>query len=349
MPFGNVFRLLVLFASLFATTKSEEALPDGKRYGSVKIRNNCDYPLYVWSVGVHKLGGNRELPKAGLHTDADDQENMISPKGNWSEAYRTTCYKENATHQYCPGSDLGAGQGVSLKISKEKTPSSNITQFEYTLTKNTHRKDQFFRFDYDISLLDCGKNTTMVTDACAGNTASDPDLKKKIEECPGFRDGLALTFEPTIADSNSSTNCPPLYCSGDEKCQIIYMWDPTRPGEPSMACEREFNGEMVLDLCVKKADGDRASKASAAYSQWSVKSMASYGIPDCSTGPKTRATPTALSPATDNAGTPSKNPPSASPTSSYLYANSTSMLMASQVTGFTTTEITVDIPSTKTT
>jgi hypothetical protein len=160
---------------------------------------------------------------------------------------------------YCSELDKLQGQGVSLKISKSNSAFSEITQIEYALVQNLQRNDTFHRLDCDVSLLDCAdpavhphaftaqdtgglRNVAKITDF----TATTADHGAKVEMCPGYRDGVNVTFP----NDPKKEKCPKtIQCDGSAICLGIYNFDRTRQGESSLACEQKYRGDMVVDLC----------------------------------------------------------------------------------------------------
>lgn len=179
----------------------------------------------------------------------------IAPNTSYSEDYRITCPPAlNGTWGYCWDHDKLRGQGISLKLSKNNTVASDILQLEYALVMNPLRGDTFNRFEYDVSLLDCGDpvwnkeayggaGRGVITDGDA--TTADHDIK--LDSCPGYSGGLSVTFDP---DPGPAV-CPSIKCTGEKLCDQIYFFDRTRKSEPSMACTKEYKGNMVLDLCLQ--------------------------------------------------------------------------------------------------
>jgi hypothetical protein len=247
------------------------------------INNYCDDPLNVWSVGAWNLGGARD-PGIGFGTEEEQvMHNLPAKNGTWTEPFRVTCsnpenyslttandvdppWAQNVpgfqwlvsnkmlpgTNKpyvagYCIPEDKLAGQGVAIKITNSTIPEAGkIIQLEYTLVQDFTRHDTYHRFNYDVSLLDCGPVYDNYTDYNATGTM----LQEKFDHCPGYKGGLSVTFSNDTAEH---TNCPPTFCSADQKCWMAYMWDKTRHGEPSLSCEREYWGDMTLNLCVGNA------------------------------------------------------------------------------------------------
>ncbi|KAL1595067.1 hypothetical protein SLS60_009754 [Paraconiothyrium brasiliense] len=185
---------------------------------------------------------------AGWGTPDDAIYHEIPSHGNYAEPYRASggC-AYTGTPPYCPDEDKLAGQAISMKISKtNNTADQEITQFEYALYQNPATTDKFKRLYYDVSLLDCGKPDVAVTDF----DATDAQHEKKLELCPGYAGGVAVTF----SGDEKGENCPPIYCDGKSKCFMIYTFDRTRPQESSFTCAKEYKGDMRLDLCAAEGD-----------------------------------------------------------------------------------------------
>ncbi|KAF2012237.1 hypothetical protein BU24DRAFT_485645 [Aaosphaeria arxii CBS 175.79] len=223
---------------------------DGFKFGNVVVQNNCAYDLYLRSVGVWPLGGPklRDTP-GGLSSPCDDTVIPIKANSTYTEPYRITCpIPVNGTFphgQYCADEDKLAGQGISMKFGRTTDAAAGgILQFEYALVQDPVRGDDFHRLNYDVSLLDCGTIQSGVVDA----NATKIQHTDKVDNCPGYDGGVAVTF---LHDGGNATNCAPIYCNGEEPCKMIYTWDRTRQGEASLACEREYRGDMRVDLCAK--------------------------------------------------------------------------------------------------
>lgn len=220
---------------------------EGYKWGQVVIHNNCNETFNLTSVGAWKLGGPKiRTTYGGLGSPCDDIQHVLKAGEQHREFFRITCSTpKNATYpndQYCADDDKLSGQAISIKITSNTQKNAGQTQFEYALFQDPRRGDSFKRLNYDISLLDCGNNGK-ITDA--GSSKSEHD--DKIQSCPGYRDGVAVTFPHAGGDTS---NCPPIFCDGKDKCDMIYTWDRTRQGEASLACEKEYKGEMRVDLCV---------------------------------------------------------------------------------------------------
>ncbi|KAF2115560.1 hypothetical protein BDV96DRAFT_521108 [Lophiotrema nucula] len=238
----------------------------GFTYGYVIIRNWCEYVINYWSVGVWPVGGCKDNG-TGFGTCEEMIMRTIRSNEFIVEPYRQTCFQKKQDagfHWYCPEVDKAAGQGVSIKISKDNTM-ANIIQFEYALVMDTARGDNFYRLNYDVSMLDCAsQNAAGVTDESAAAAESKGDTRlhdAKVKGCPGYEGGLAVTFD------GNTTNCSPIFCDGTGMCERIYTFDRTRPDEASLACEAEYRGNMTLDLCVSK-NPDRFTSASQQDQRW---------------------------------------------------------------------------------
>ncbi|PSN64489.1 hypothetical protein BS50DRAFT_498484 [Corynespora cassiicola Philippines] len=222
----------------------------GWTFGSVIIRNNCKYTVSLTSVGAWYLGGCRDNV-TGFGTPEDMIVQNITAGSTYAEPYRITAPLKSDTNGganpfawYHEGMDKLAGQGISMKIANE-TGGNNVFQFEYALVQDPFRGDSFLRMNYDVSLLDCANPEPLrhISDA----NATDADHTLKLQGCPGYENGVAVTF----TNDPKGDNCAPFYCSGQKKCMLIYTWDRTREGEASMACEKDaYKGDMVVDLCV---------------------------------------------------------------------------------------------------
>lgn len=143
---------------------------------------------------------------------------------------------------------------------------------EYALYRNPATGDAFKRLYYDVSLLDCANPRVMdltgqgfvgggeITDfnATAGMHA------QKLALCPGYEGGVSVTFS---GDENGEV-CPPIYCDGVEKCFMIYTFDRTRPQESSFTCEKEYRGDLRLDLCAERGD-EVVKGAKEEFGKWS--------------------------------------------------------------------------------
>lgn len=75
-------------------------------------------------------------------------------------------------------------------------------------------------------------------------------VAKKRDSCPGYDGGVAVTF----SGDEKGDICPPIYCDGKSKCFMIYTFDRTRPQESSFTCEKEYRGDLRLDLCAENGD-----------------------------------------------------------------------------------------------
>ncbi|KAF2795459.1 hypothetical protein K505DRAFT_207627, partial [Melanomma pulvis-pyrius CBS 109.77] len=213
---------------------------DGGSYGNLIIRNNCPEPLTLWSVGARHLNGYKSSHD-GYSGEGDNTPVHLATGETHTEPYRINPPDVDGLEKYVPEWDKAAGQGVSVKISKTDKLDADIFQFEYALVKDPKRGDTFFRLNYDVSLLDCAR-VEGVTDV----SGSEEQHKDKLDKCPGYKNGVAVTFDK----DPTSAICTPVYCSGESKCKMIYTWDRTRKNEMSLACNKEYKGDMTLDLCV---------------------------------------------------------------------------------------------------
>lgn len=231
---------------------------EGARLGNVKIVNNCGETLYMMSVGSRELGGN----SGGHHAPKDWEIITLAPDSLYTEPYRTVCFT-HPSNAYCADEDKLGGQGVSIKIAASNDNWSDVTQIEYNLVKNTDGRDDFYRLNYDISLLDCGRPDWDATDA----TATNAEHQLKLEKCPGYRGGISVNFD----SDPSHENCMPLQCDGKQRCPQMYLWDRTRGGEASVDCSREYRGDMRVELCADR--GKNAPKDRAAFSSYTVTAV----------------------------------------------------------------------------
>lgn len=213
---------------------------EGPSYGSVHIKNYCDYSVYIRSVGARALGGPRENLKEDYGTKFDHDINKIVPGGGWQESFRITCPRVDPTLEYCPDEDKVTDQGVSIKIAKEASEETNITQFEYFLVQKPG--DSFRRFHYDVALIDCATNRK-INDLDA--TDKDHDTKKK---CPGYEGGISVTFNK----DTEAKKCPPIFCDGQHNCLSIYTFEWTQRPEANKLCEQEYRGDVYVGLCMNK-------------------------------------------------------------------------------------------------
>jgi hypothetical protein len=206
------------------------------------------------------MGGNRTLiDNSGViappHNGSwnawqDGIQHFIASGKDYSEPFRVTCPNVAGEDPYCADYDKLRGQGVSLKISNTTNP-SEVLQLEYALVQNPLDKLDYHKLNYDVSLLDCADpldhpelwgDDAKITD----KDASAEDRKHKVELCPGYKDGLKVSFK---ADEGSNGNvCESIDCKENEECKVYYF-DRTRTNEPSLSCAGEFKGNMVLDLC----------------------------------------------------------------------------------------------------
>lgn len=231
---------------------------NGWTFGNFVVKNNCPIPLYGRSVGAWYLNGPRN---ESWGTPENEFFVEIPPKSTYVEPFRASggCPNQNVTNStgqvnlqpvYCPQEDKLGGQGISFKISKTKVPADpDLTQIEYALYKNPEKKnDTFKRLYYDFSLLDCVHEQAGTADL----TGTDAQHKIKVQRCPGYEGGVAVTFS---GDPDHS-NCPLIYCDGSRKCMQIYTWDRSRDQEASFTCEREYRGNMTVELCVSQGENN---------------------------------------------------------------------------------------------
>ncbi|KAH7118904.1 hypothetical protein B0J11DRAFT_440335 [Dendryphion nanum] len=222
---------------------------EGYKWGEISIYNHCNETFFFSSVGAWRLGGPKiTTTYGGLGSPCDREVKKLVSGAKYTEFYRQTCPRNysipSPKDEYCADDDKLAGQAISIKIARDKILANGVTQIEYALMQDPNRGDTFNRLNYDISLLDCVRRDD-ITDA--GATAQQHE--EKVRGCPGYQGGIAVTFPH---DVQGSTNCPPIYCNGTLKCDMIYTWDRSRPGEASLACAREYKGEMRVDLCANK-------------------------------------------------------------------------------------------------
>ncbi|PVI07475.1 hypothetical protein DM02DRAFT_327421 [Periconia macrospinosa] len=257
---------------------------EGATYGNVKIVNNCGKTLYMVSVGSRNLGGDNSTD----HAPKDLEVISLPPDNIYTEPYRTVCFT-HPSNAYCPGEDKLGGQGVSMKIAASNDTWTHVTQIEYSLVKNTDRKDNFYRLNYDISLLDCGIPKWNTSDA----TATSAEHQLKLDKCPGYQGGISVNFD---SDPNHE-NCMPLQCDGKQRCPQMYFWDRTRGGEASVECSREYRGDMRVELCANR--GKNAAKDKAAFSSYTATAnheliIAQQTAGDYDSVPQTPSTTTSI-------------------------------------------------------
>lgn len=218
----------------------------GGTYGNIIIQNRCNETFNLWSVGAWPLGGFRN-DSLGWTTEQDTTMHVVEPGTNYSEPYRVTCPPaKNHTEGYCYDYDKLRGQGVAIKISRNESVAADLLQLEYALLQNPLDGDEYHKLYYDVSLLDCAAPENIATSDVSATTEQYQD---KIHYCPGYKNGLAVTFHPDPGlEVCKSINCP-----GEEKpiCTDIYNYDRSRLGEASMACQKKFQGNMILQLCVR--------------------------------------------------------------------------------------------------
>jgi len=257
-------------------TASVGSVPEvGPEYGNVVINNHCEEEFVAFSIGAWPMGGNRtkldpEGPVVPPHNGSWNawQESIphaIASGGSYTEPYRVTCPNVEGADAYCADQDKLRGQGISLKIVNPAKP-DEATQFEYALVQNPLDNASYHRLNYDISLLDCADpqdhaslyginfndtNHRTIDDL----NMSDEDRKHKVDMCPGYGNGLQVSFK--AKEGCDGDVCPPIECNGEEWCKIYYF-ERTRTNEPSLMCTGEFRGDMVLDLCA----GNTGSAAS---------------------------------------------------------------------------------------
>ncbi|KAH3969207.1 hypothetical protein HBI52_015670 [Parastagonospora nodorum] len=253
---------------------------EGQNYGNAVVVNHCKIPMFLSSVGSHRLGGFRDANNDSTSWGTKPEEDIhpIKAGETYTEPYRTTCaiYVNSTKPSYCWPEDKLGGQGISIKISADEHNFTNILQFEYALVRNPLRGDSYRRLDYDISLLDCGNPlvytqeykvyipTSSTSGAIAVSTATgvahidgyrdvsqltdakatNEDHTLKVKYCPGYEGGLNVTF------SNApNATCPHLICDGKQVCKDIYTFDRSREGEATKACNEVYHGDIVLHLC----------------------------------------------------------------------------------------------------
>lgn len=242
-----------------ATKIANLKTPDeGYKFGNAIIRNNCEYSVFVRSVGAHYLNGPRNKT-SGFGSEEDDCFHEITPAGIFIEPFRASagCMYQGEPI-YCQDEDRLAGQAISFKISFDREPSAPITQFEYALYQNPIIKDPFKKLIYDVSLLDCGQPAENVVDF----NATVEMHNQKLAQCPGYSGGVAVSFD---ADPHGNS-CPPIFCDGKDKCYMIYTWDRTRKQESTFICDKEYRGNMTLDLCATK--GNDVQQKAEAFDMW---------------------------------------------------------------------------------
>ncbi|KAF2851415.1 hypothetical protein T440DRAFT_517409 [Plenodomus tracheiphilus IPT5] len=103
--------------------------------GSASVKNSCDYPVYIWSVGHESCGPGKECQ-------------LIASNSTYTEGLR-----------FCRNG------GISLKVSKTKTAEKPM-QFEYSVWATDNKT-----VSYDISYLDCMNRENGMKDLsnCAGH------------------------------------------------------------------------------------------------------------------------------------------------------------------------------------
>ncbi|KAL5436171.1 hypothetical protein PMIN06_006085 [Paraphaeosphaeria minitans] len=234
---------------------------DGWKHGNVIIYNWCAYDVYFVSVGAHYLGGYRNGSATGWGTPEDAIYHAIPSGKYYTEPFRASagCSYTGAP-PYCLLEDKLAGQAVSIKIARSNdTADQNITQLEYALYQNPSTQDTFKRLYYDVSLLDCGAPDVAVTDF----NATEAMFARKVKLCPGYAGGVAVTFS---ADEGGEV-CPPVYCDGQSRCFMVYTFDRTRRQESSFTCDKEYRGDLRLDLCVEDG-GEGVPGIAGKFSSW---------------------------------------------------------------------------------
>lgn len=211
----------------------------GASFGSVSIKNSCEYDVFLKSVGAWPVGDDRS-----------EETITIPANSSHQEPYRETCPKPSSHNLMtptptCPSLNKMEGQAISMKISKDKDGPESILQLEYALLKNPERGDKFPRLDYDISLLNCAQIENVTEVQAKADTSLN---QKKIEGCPGYQKGFALWTSRTDI-------CRPIYCDGESYCDAIYNYERTRTGETSFACDEEYKGDLNFELCVGNGNG----------------------------------------------------------------------------------------------
>jgi hypothetical protein len=63
---------------------------------------------------------------------------------------------------------------------------------------------------------------------------------------------VAMTF----SGDKEGAVCPPIYCDSKSKCFMIYTFDRTRRQESTFTCEKEYFGDLTLDLCAAEGDAE---------------------------------------------------------------------------------------------
>ncbi|KAH8725513.1 hypothetical protein GQ44DRAFT_707193 [Phaeosphaeriaceae sp. PMI808] len=255
----------------------------GHTFGNVVIRNHCGEVFYLYSVGGFTLGG-RPAKDKGWGTPQEQVMHTIDAYGKYTEPYRITCAKRTADPKedlYCEPADKLAGQGIAMKITRTAGNFTDILQVEYALTKDTVRGDTFYRLNYDISNLDCADPLKMpsrfnvnAADAAklTDHSATTSHYQAKAEKCPGYRNGIAVTFPNNtvigrIANGTEIMKCKPIHCGDATLCEDMYNFDRTRGGEASLACHEEYRGDMVVDLCA----GSMNKTAGVGGRNWTAK------------------------------------------------------------------------------
>lgn len=231
------------------------------------------FPSSLLSSSLHAPANHplrwRDGATAGWGTPDDAAFHEIPSKGVFTEPFRGSggC-SYTGPPPYCPEEDKLAGQAISLKISKTNNPGdTNITQMEYALYQDPKTGDKFKRLYYDVSLLDCANPNAMAPEGKAEKITdfnATPEMHaRKLALCPGYDGGVSVTF---TGDEKGAV-CPPIYCDGVQKCFMIYTFDRTRPQESSFTCEKEYRGDLRLDLCAKDGD-DKVKAAAEGFSAW---------------------------------------------------------------------------------
>jgi hypothetical protein len=156
------------------------------------IVNSCAYHVYVLSVGHRSCSSGANCK-------------LLPANGTYSEPIRAC--------------DDG---GISLKVTKADDGAKPM-QFEYAVWK-----DEKTRFSYDISYLDCMKNT---------------NGEKDLSDCVGHDGGIQATSGP---------DCPTYQCVANEWCPVqayVVAEFDYKPGAPVGSCGVEKG--VAFELCAE--------------------------------------------------------------------------------------------------